>query len=148
MGDPPYGRRRPFSGASPSTRTATARIDTCGPPGCAPDRIAVRSRLAGSALCVLPLPRRPTSPRRSIAGAGREGGAGITDREEILAVAWAHDATAAQVRLAWTPHQGPHVLAIPGTGNPDHLIANVAAGALRFAWHELDRLKALPPAGA
>ena len=46
----------------------------------------------------------------------------------------------AQVRLAWTLHKGPNVLAIPGTGNPDHLAENVAAGALRLTADELDRL--------
>ena len=55
----------------------------------------------------------------------------------MLAVARAHGATVAQVRLAWTLHQGPHVLAIPGTGNPDHLTDNVAAGALRLSRDEL-----------
>jgi pyridoxine 4-dehydrogenase len=35
------------------------------------------------------------------------------------------------------------VLAIPGTGNPDHLVANVAAGALRLTDDELSRLEAL-----
>ena len=39
-----------------------------------------------------------------------------------------------------TAGQGPHVLAIPGTGNPDHLDANVAAGTLRLAAEELARL--------
>jgi len=58
----------------------------------------------------------------------------------VLAVARAHDATPAQVRLAWTLAQGPHVLAIPGTGNPDHLAENVAAGALRLTDEELRRL--------
>src|SRR5690606_17612794 len=33
---------------------------------------------------------------------------------EVEAVASAHGATAAQVRLAWTLHRGAHVLAIPG----------------------------------
>jgi len=33
------------------------------------------------------------------------------------------------------------VLAIPGTGNPDHLVENVAAGALRLTPEEVDRLK-------
>ncbi|MFI1566599.1 aldo/keto reductase [Streptomyces sp. NPDC020490] len=70
------------------------------------------------------------------------------DHDEVLAVARAHDATPAQVRLAWTLHQGPHVLAIPGTGNPDHLVENVAAGALRLTDDELRRLDALRrPAG-
>ena len=51
--------------------------------------------------------------------------------------------TPAQVRLAWTLQQGPHVLAIPGTGNPDHLAANVAAGALRLSPGEIARLEAI-----
>ncbi|WP_315987061.1 aldo/keto reductase [Actinomadura sp. HBU206391] len=58
----------------------------------------------------------------------------------MLAVARARGATAAQVRVAWTLQQGPHVLAIPGTGNPDHLAQNVAAGALRLSDDEMARL--------
>ncbi|MDX3232388.1 oxidoreductase [Streptomyces sp. ME19-01-6] len=72
-------------------------------------------------------------PFFAIAGAGREAGASATDSDEVLAVARAHGVTPAQVRLAWTLRQGPHVLAIPGTGNPDHLVENVAAGALRLS---------------
>jgi pyridoxine 4-dehydrogenase len=75
-------------------------------------------------------------PFFAIAGGGREQGAG-GHSDAVRDVARAHGATAAQVRLAWTLHQGPHVLAIPGTGNPDHLAANVAAGALRLSADEL-----------
>ncbi|MFI6793933.1 oxidoreductase [Nonomuraea sp. NPDC050383] len=82
-------------------------------------------------------------PFFAIAGAGREAGASATDSETVLAVARAHGVTPAQVRLAWTLHQGPHVLAIPGTGNPDHLADNVAAGALRLSEDEMARLSAL-----
>ncbi|GAA0473485.1 aldo/keto reductase [Streptomyces olivaceiscleroticus] len=71
-------------------------------------------------------------PFFAIAGAGREAGAGTDDSEAVRAVARAHGASAAQVRLAWTLQQGPHVLAIPGTGDPDHLVENVAAGTLRL----------------
>jgi pyridoxine 4-dehydrogenase len=46
------------------------------------------------------------------------------------------------VRLAWTLHRGPHVLAIPGTGDPAHLEQNIAAGALRLTPAEMDRLSA------
>ncbi|MFK0102328.1 MULTISPECIES: aldo/keto reductase [unclassified Streptomyces] len=81
-------------------------------------------------------------PFFAIAGAGRESGA-VPEHEEVLDVARAHDASPAQVRLAWTLQQGPHVLAIPGTGNPEHLEANVAAGALRLTDEELARLTAL-----
>lgn len=76
-------------------------------------------------------------PFYAIAAAGRETGATAPESEEVLAVARAHDSTPAQIRIAWTLHQGPHLLAIPGTGNPDHLAANVAAGDLRLTPDEL-----------
>lgn len=76
-------------------------------------------------------------PFFAIAGAGREGGASGAHDEAVLKVARGHGVTPAQVRLAWTLHQGPHVLAIPGTGNPGHLVENVAAGALRLTDEDL-----------
>ncbi|MEV0150517.1 MULTISPECIES: oxidoreductase [unclassified Nonomuraea] len=82
-------------------------------------------------------------PFFAIAGAGREAGASATDNETVLAVARAHGVTPAQVRLAWILHQGPHVLAIPGTGDPDHLADNVAAGGLRLSEDEMERLSSL-----
>ncbi|GHH84094.1 oxidoreductase [Streptomyces sulfonofaciens] len=81
-------------------------------------------------------------PFFAIAGEGRESGAHTTETPELTAVARAHGATPAQVRLAWTLQRGPHVLAIPGTGNPDHLVENVAAGALRLSDEEMSRLDA------
>ncbi|MEU6427165.1 aldo/keto reductase [Microbispora sp. NPDC046973] len=86
-------------------------------------------------------------PFFAIAGEGGALGASDTDQEEVRAVARAHGATPAQVRLAWTLQQGPHVLAIPGTGNPDHLTENVAAAALRLTDEEIARLDALSDAG-
>jgi len=87
-------------------------------------------------------------PFYAIAGAGRESGATHVESDEVLAVARAHGTSTAQVRLAWTLHRGPHVLAIPGTGDPDHLAANVAAGALRFSEGELAVLNSLHQDGA
>jgi len=83
-------------------------------------------------------------PFFAIAGNGRGAGPAGTEYEEVCAVAQAHGATTPQVRLAWTLQRGPHVLAIPGTGNPDHLVANVAAGGLRLTPDELSRLESLP----
>jgi pyridoxine 4-dehydrogenase len=79
-------------------------------------------------------------PFFAIAGTGRHGGRRADEPEQLAAIARAHGATAAQIRLAWTLHQGPHVLAIPGTGNPDHLLENVAAGAIRLSDDELASL--------
>lgn len=76
-------------------------------------------------------------PYFSVAGTGRERGAtGATD-DAVRDIAAAHGVTGHQVRLAWTLHQGPHVLAIPGTGSVEHLEQNVAAAALRLSPAEL-----------
>jgi aryl-alcohol dehydrogenase-like predicted oxidoreductase len=83
-------------------------------------------------------------PFFAIAGAGHEGGPAAESAEkEVAAIAEAHGVSPAQVRLAWTLHQGPHVLAIPGTGDLAHLEQNVAAAALRLTGEEVARLGAL-----
>ncbi|GGK08064.1 oxidoreductase [Streptomyces camponoticapitis] len=79
-------------------------------------------------------------PFFAIAGARREAGAGATEDGAVLQVARAHGASPAQIRLAWTLAQGAHVLAIPGTGDPEHLVENVAAGAIRLSDEEIARL--------
>ncbi|MYT39251.1 oxidoreductase [Streptomyces sp. SID8356] len=80
-------------------------------------------------------------PFYAIAAAGGQDGVTVPEPAEVLAVAKAHGASPAQVRLAWILHRGPHVLAIPGTGDPGHLMANVAAGALRLSEDELELLE-------
>jgi pyridoxine 4-dehydrogenase len=84
-------------------------------------------------------------PYFAIAGAGREAGAGDGTGgtgAALTAVARAHGVTPAQVRLAWTLNLGPHLLAIPGTGDPGHLAENVAAAALRLTADDMARLSA------
>jgi pyridoxine 4-dehydrogenase len=76
-------------------------------------------------------------PFFAIAGTGRETGPSVTEGGAVRAVARAHGASTAQIRLAWTLRQGPHVLAIPGTSDPDHLAENVAAGAIRLSTEEM-----------
>ncbi|MFK0178249.1 aldo/keto reductase [Streptomyces xanthochromogenes] len=82
-------------------------------------------------------------PFYAIAGEGREEGSSGVESDEVLAVARERGVSAAQVRLAWTLQRGPHVLAIPGTGDLGHLVDNVAAGRLRLDADELARLEAL-----
>jgi aryl-alcohol dehydrogenase-like predicted oxidoreductase len=82
-------------------------------------------------------------PFFAIAGEGRAAGPGDTDFDDVQAIAHAHGVTPAQVRLAWTLGLGPHVLAIPGTGDPDHLAENVAAADLRLSADEMARLREL-----
>ena len=79
-------------------------------------------------------------PFFSIAGPSREAPAGPERAEAVRAVAAARGVSPAQIRIAWTLAQGPHVLAIPGTGDPAHLRQNVAAAGLRLTADELNRL--------
>jgi aryl-alcohol dehydrogenase-like predicted oxidoreductase len=80
-------------------------------------------------------------------GDGREGAGRPGELDAVLAIARAHDATPAQVRLAWTLAQGEHVLAIPGTSNVAHLEENIAAGALRLTEQDLALLDAVASTG-
>jgi aryl-alcohol dehydrogenase-like predicted oxidoreductase len=86
-------------------------------------------------------------PFASIAGSGAGGGT-AAEPAGLLAVAAAHDASPAQIRLAWTLHQGRHVLAIPGTGTVEHLEQNVSAAAIRLSASELSGLAAIAGARA
>jgi aryl-alcohol dehydrogenase-like predicted oxidoreductase len=79
-------------------------------------------------------------PFFTVAGDRRQSGGAGTESPQLLEVAKRHGATAAQVRLAWTLHQAPNVLVIPGTGSPVHLEENVAAASLRLDAEDLARL--------
>jgi len=62
------------------------------------------------------------------------------EQQVVRDIATAHGVSEAQVRLAWTLHKGPNVLAIPGTGDPAHLEENIAAAGLRLSEEDLSRL--------
>jgi aryl-alcohol dehydrogenase-like predicted oxidoreductase len=64
----------------------------------------------------------------------------------IRRVARRHDATPAQVSIAWTLAQGPHVLAIPGTKHVGYLEENCAAAELELTGEDLADLDAMPQA--
>nr|WP_089956720.1 aldo/keto reductase [Lentzea xinjiangensis] len=86
-------------------------------------------------------------PFFALTGAAKEAG-GQREDDDVAEVARAHDASPAQVRLAWTLARGEHVLVIPGTGDPGHLRQNVEAGELRLTPEELTRLDALHLTGS
>ncbi|MGW2255911.1 oxidoreductase [Kitasatospora sp. NPDC001660] len=83
-------------------------------------------------------------PFYAIAGAGHERGAdaGTGEPPQVEAVAQAHGVSTARVRLAWTLHRAPNVLAIPGTGDLAHLADNIAAGTLKLTADDLALLDA------
>lgn len=81
-------------------------------------------------------------PFFALTGEGREGG-GVAAHDVVSAVAHAHGATPAQVRLAWALSRGSHVLVIPGTSSEAHLVENLAAADLELSAAELEALTAL-----
>ncbi|MGI8435376.1 MAG: aldo/keto reductase [Chthoniobacterales bacterium] len=54
-----------------------------------------------------------------------------------------HDATVAQLALAWLLHRSPVMLLIPGTSSIEHLEENVAAAKLQLSEEEWTRLESL-----
>jgi aryl-alcohol dehydrogenase-like predicted oxidoreductase len=81
-------------------------------------------------------------PFFAIAGQSRQSGEKRAEPGQLVTVAGRHGATPAQIRLAWTLHQAPNILAIPGTGDVSHLEENVAAAALRLTAEDLALLDA------
>jgi aryl-alcohol dehydrogenase-like predicted oxidoreductase len=65
------------------------------------------------------------------------GGDRPLEAERLGKVAARHGATTAQVALAWLLATSPVMLLIPGTGSPDHLEENVAAGGLTLTDDDL-----------
>ena len=62
----------------------------------------------------------------------------------VAQAAQRHDATPGQVALAWLLARSEVMLPIPGTGSPEHLEENAAAGALLLDDDELRRLEQAP----
>ena len=65
--------------------------------------------------------------------------------EGVRMVADRHDATLAQVALAWVLAQGDHVVPIPGTRRRPRVAENAAAARLELTPGDLTDLDALPP---
>lgn len=61
-------------------------------------------------------------------------------------VAERHNATAAQVALAWVLAQGRHVVPVPGTKKAAWAVENAAAAGLRLTAEDLAEITALPQA--
>jgi diketogulonate reductase-like aldo/keto reductase len=69
----------------------------------------------------------------------------LLGRSALEEVAARHDATPAQVALAWVLRHD-HVTTIPKAGSPDHVRENVAAVELKLTDQDLDELdEAFPP---
>jgi aryl-alcohol dehydrogenase-like predicted oxidoreductase len=72
------------------------------------------------------------------------GGDRPLDQERLEKVAVRHGVTSAQVALAWLLATTPVMLAIPGTGTPEHLEENVAAAGLTLSGEDIAELTGTP----
>jgi aryl-alcohol dehydrogenase-like predicted oxidoreductase len=64
----------------------------------------------------------------------------VLGRRDVQALAARHDATTAQVALAWLLAAGPHVRLIPGTTSVAHLEENLAAGDVQLTPEDVAEL--------
>lgn len=65
----------------------------------------------------------------------------------LAGVAARHDATPAQIAIAWLLQRSPAILPIPGTGSIDHLRENVAAAAVELSEQDERELRRVLGAG-
>lgn len=69
-------------------------------------------------------------------------GRGLVEAPAVVAVADRLGATGAQVLIAWLLQRSPSLVAIPGTGNPQHLESNLEALQLRLDAEAIEALEA------
>lgn len=82
----------------------------------------------------------PTMAYSPLGQAGR-----LLKHKTLITIAREHEATPAQVALAWGLRQ-PGIISIPKASRPSHVRSNVAALDLRLTDHDLARIDAaLPP---
>jgi aryl-alcohol dehydrogenase-like predicted oxidoreductase len=65
---------------------------------------------------------------------------GLARHETLATLAAEHDASVAEVALAWLLQLGPHVVVIPGARRPEAVRSAVSAANLRLADEDLERL--------
>jgi pyridoxine 4-dehydrogenase len=60
----------------------------------------------------------------------------------LARIAERHDATPAQIALAWLLHRSPAMLPIPGTSSIAHFEENLGAGSIRLSAEEMQTIAA------
>ena len=67
-------------------------------------------------------------------------GGGSVDAEGVQRVADRHDATPAQIALAWLLHRSQRIVPIPGTSSVEHLRENVAAAGVELSDEDIEEI--------
>jgi diketogulonate reductase-like aldo/keto reductase len=112
---------------------------------CAADQVLYNPQARGIEFDLLPWCERRGMPIMAYSPIGQ--GGRLLGERALSTVAARHEATPAQVVLAWVLRR-PGVIAIPKSGNAAHVRQNAAAAALRLSAEDLAELdRALPPPG-
>ncbi|MFN2586779.1 MAG: aldo/keto reductase [Actinomycetota bacterium] len=68
-------------------------------------------------------------------------GAAAAPNGPLAEVANLHDATPAQISIAWLLHRSPVILPIPGTSSIEHFEENLGAGAVELGDEDMSRIE-------
>ena len=112
------------------------------PDDCATNQVLYNPEARGVEFDLLPWCREHQMPVMAYSPVGQAGG--LLKSKAILEVARRHDATAAQIVIAWALRQ-PGVIAIPKASNLDHVRANAAAANIALTADDLVTIDAAYP---
>jgi diketogulonate reductase-like aldo/keto reductase len=113
------------------------------PPGCSANQVLYNVGARGIEFDLLPWSRAQGMPVMAYSPVG-QGGA-LLRSKALAAIARRHDASPAQVAIAWTLAQ-PGVVSIPKASDNAHVTQNAAAAALRLTDQDLAEIDtAFPP---
>ncbi len=113
-----------------------------GGAGCATDQVLYNLEARGPELDLLPWCAGRGMPAMAYSPVGQ--GGGLLTHPALREVAGRHDATPAQVAIAWTLRLS-HVLSIPKASDLAHVRENAAAAAIRLTEDDLATLDAAFP---
>ncbi|HYZ34053.1 MAG TPA: aldo/keto reductase [Crenalkalicoccus sp.] len=108
---------------------------------CMTDQVLYNLEARGIEFDLLPFCRRRGMPIMAYSPIGQ---GGLLRHRAVLEVAARHDATPAQVAIAWTL-RAPGVISIPKAGTPAHVQENAEARRLRLMEQDLETLDAAFP---
>ena len=112
------------------------------PPGCGTNQVLYNVGARGIEFDLLPWSRAQRMPVMAYSPVG-QGGA-LLRSKALVAIARRHDATPAQIAIAWTLAQ-PGVVAIPKAADRAHVGQNAAAATLRLTEQDLAEIDAAFP---
>ena len=109
---------------------------------CATDQVLYNPEHRGIEFDLLPWCAKRRMPVMAYSPVGQ--GGGLLRSAALVSVAKRHQATPAQVAIAWSLRH-PHVISIPKAGNAAHVRENAAAGALTLSEADLKEIDAAFP---